>query len=268
MQKKKKTREIKTLAATTSSNSNSKFTAQTLTGGQCWIGWGSLIKGENGMLKTGFLVDRQRAWCIHKLIDVEQLQIHMQIALFMACIWNAQKLSPDRNVFESFECFECFEWRCQMSCKWRVSLYLCLIPLLSKFSSIDWFATVGNNFGADQSICYTRNDIFYSCFFFFFEGTCVWGSLYMLCDFISGLSTIVSQLWGSNATNSMALTMKHLFFIRWLASKSAIRSVKLMALAVGMLTANFVYSAYVFCTLKKSRHKKGGAEARTKLRTT
>lgn len=119
------------------------------------------------MLKTGFLVDRQRAWCIHKLIDVEQLQIHMQIALFMACIWNAQKLSPDRNVFESFECFECFEWRCQMSCKWRVSLYLCLIPLLSKFSSIDWFATVGNNFGADQSICYTRNDIFYSCFFFF-----------------------------------------------------------------------------------------------------
>lgn len=122
------------------------------------------------MLKTGFLVDRQRAWCIHKLIDVEQLQIHMQIALFMACIWNAQKLSPDRNVFESFECFECFEWRCQMSCKWRVSLYLCLIPLLSKFSSIDWFATVGNNFGADQSICYTRNDSFYSCFFFFFWG--------------------------------------------------------------------------------------------------
>lgn len=55
----------------------------------------------------------------------------------------------------------------------------------------------------------------------------------------------------------MALTMKHLFFIRWLASKSAIRSVKLIALAVGVLTANFVYSAYVFCTLKKSRRKKG-----------
>jgi len=78
------------------------------------------------------------------------------------------------------------------------------------------------------------------------------GLLYILSDFISGLSTIVSQ--AANATDFMALTMKHLFF-RWLALKAMFRIEVLIALAVGVLTANFEYSAYVFCTLKHTQKR-------------